>query len=177
MGREIRMVPANYEAPQSECKHWPVCDKKNGHFQPMYDESFEKAANEWLADCIAWMNGTHEDFKEYGKEYPYYWMWNSEPPDEKYYRKYKDEEAVWYQLYETVSEGTPVTPPFATKEELVDYLVKYGDFWDQNRGEGGWKIENAEKFVERGWAPSMIVMKYENGAKIQMPKDMDLAVA
>ena len=73
---------------------------------------------------------------------------------------------TWWQVYETVSEGTPVTPPFETQEELVEYLVANGDFWDQSRrAKGGssmpcgpWPREQAKKFVlGRGWAPSLIV--------------------
>ena len=39
----------------------------------------------------------------------------------------------WYQLYEVVTLGTPVTPAFATQEELITYMSEYGDFWI-NRG-------------------------------------------
>lgn len=62
----------------------------------------------------------------------------------------------WWQVWETVSEGSPVTPAFATREELIDYLVANGDAWDQKRGDGGWSRENAESFVGDGWAPSLI---------------------
>jgi hypothetical protein len=73
----------------------------------------------------------------------------------------------WWQVYETVSEGTPVTPPFATKEELIEYLVEHGDFWDQrNRHDyrcyvdpgcyPPWSRKAATTFVmEDGWCPSM----------------------
>jgi hypothetical protein len=72
--------------------------------------------------------------------------------------------ATWYQVYQTVSEGSPVTPPFATKEELIEYLVKFGDEWDQSRtAEGrqasaGWPRKAAEQFVKSEWAPSMMVV-------------------
>lgn len=62
----------------------------------------------------------------------------------------------WWQVWETVSEGSPVTPALATREELVAYLVEGGDAWDRKRGDGGWTRENAESFVERAWAPSLI---------------------
>ena len=65
-------------------------------------------------------------------------------------------------MYETVSEGTPVTPKFATKEELVEYLVTRGTFYD-----GPWKRKVAEAFVKEEWAPSMVI----NGGKIYEPKD------
>jgi hypothetical protein len=55
----------------------------------------------------------------------------------------------WYQVWETVSEGSPVSPAFATAQELVFFLVTYGDpVW------GRWELRNAEKFVSAGYVPS-----------------------
>lgn len=65
-------------------------------------------------------------------------------------------EGEWWQVWETVSEGSPVTPAFATRDELITYLVEHGDAWDQKRGDGGWAREAAESFVGTGWAPSLI---------------------
>lgn len=62
-----------------------------------------------------------------------------------------------WQVWETVSEGSPVTPVFATAEELMAYLVEGGDAWDRKHGEPGWKQENAEAFVRAGWAPSLVL--------------------
>src|SRR3972149_2238503 len=98
MGREIRRVPANWEHP-----------KQYGHYQPLYDKDFACEAREWLDNCISWDNGTHKDLQErpdLKKEYPFYWQWDGEPPNEEYFRP-KFENAEWYQVYETVSEGTP----------------------------------------------------------------------
>ena len=61
-----------------------------------------------------------------------------------------------WQVWETVSEGSPITPVFPTKEGLIDHLIEHGDLWDQKRGAGGWKRENAESFVDAEWAPSLI---------------------
>lgn len=76
------------------------------------------------------------------------------PPEREYYRSWKDEDATWFQVWETVSEGTPVTPPFATKEELIDYLVANGDFWDQKRrqeqNQGRYISMNCEPWSGRG---------------------------
>lgn len=41
-----------------------------------------------------------------------------------------DDELGWC-LYETVSEGTPVTPVFATAEELIDHLATIGQDYEQ----------------------------------------------
>jgi len=143
------------------------CDDE--HYQPMYDENFEDAAKEWKEDFLAWERGERPDYCGDESKKLEYWEWESDPPDRKYYRPYKDEEATWYQIYETVSEGAPVTPPFATKQELVEYLINNGDFWDQERlkkgddwGRKGWEKEEAENFVYGdGWAPSLVI---ENGA-------------
>lgn len=62
-----------------------------------------------------------------------------------------------WQVWETVSEGSPITPVFPTKEGLIDYLAQRGDLWDQHRGEGGWGIARASAFVNAGWVPSMIM--------------------
>lgn len=164
MGREIRMVPPNWEHPKKQTLH-------GFDYQPMRDRTFADEAREWLNDCIAWENGTHEDCAKHKEKYPFYWQWAGDPPDAEYYRPAWTEEPTWVQMYETVSEGTPVTPAFATKEELIDYLVTHGDFWDQKRGDGGWKRENAKQFVEAGWAPSMMVERTAAGTKINMPRD------
>ena len=150
MGREIRRVPPNWEHPKDE----------RGNYLPMHDKDFETAASEWIEEFNQWEAGTHEHQRAYPKECAdcqHYWQWAGDPPDEELYRPKFEVEPTWYQMYETVSEGTPVTPPFETKEELTDYLVDHGTFWDQSRGEGGWSRVAAEQFVKNEWAPSMVV--------------------
>lgn len=49
-------------------------------------------------------------------------------------------------LYETVSEGTPVTPVFGTAGQLVDHLVAVGEDW----GQGPYRREAAERLVATG---------------------------
>jgi len=75
-----------------------------------------------------------------------------------------------WQVWETVSEGSPVTPVLPTREALIDYLVEYGDLWDQ-KCDGGWKRENAERFVSSGFAPSLVVNVSVTGAEILSPRD------
>lgn len=83
----------------------------------------------------------------------------------------KWEQPTWYQVYETVSDGTPVTPPFATTQELIEYLVQYGDFWDQHRGDGGWIRAYAERFVESEWSPSLVVISLPDHTEFKTPRD------
>jgi len=165
MGREIRRVPANWDHPKQEGHY-------DGRLQPMFDETFEKAAADWKAEFAKWEAGERPDYCSDESKGLEYWEWNGSPPDRAYYRPWKDEDAVWFQVWETVSEGTPVTPPFATESELVDYLATKGDFWDQYRGDGPWEREAAAKFVGTGWAPSLMVEVTPEGSKIFAPRDL-----
>jgi hypothetical protein len=148
MGREIRQVPPNWTHPKND----------RGQDQPMYNEQFSVEFARWLTDFDRVRAGQLTDIER--ECYPLGladWLQDEgNPPDPKYYRPWSDAEATWFQVWETVSEGTPVTPPFETKAELVDYLATHGDFWDQSRGDGAWSREAAEKFVGDGWAPSMV---------------------
>lgn len=155
MGREIRRVPPNWEHPAfAYCKHKPTC---HTCYQPLHDQLYEEAANVWLENFAEWQRGERPDYFTEG-DAEYFWDWDGMPPDKHYFRTYKDEEATWYQVYETVSEGTPVTPPFETEKELIEYLVEHGDFWAQKRNEGAVSREAAKRFVYGlKFAPSIVV--------------------
>lgn len=155
MGREIRRVPPSWKHPENV-----YCPHLNGHkwshgdgpcFQPLYDESYDLAAQTWIKEF--------KKFKPSAKTAKYFWDWSGMPPKQEYYRpEWKKGTATWFQVYETVSEGTPVTPPFETQDELIAYLSTKGDFWDHRRGDGPWTRANAEAFVkEDGWVPSMMM--------------------
>jgi hypothetical protein len=138
-------------------------------YQPMFDQRFEDAAEEWKQEFAKWQAGERPSYytKKEGEPEPEFWEYHGGPPDRDYYRPWKDEEATWYQVWQTVSEGSPVSPPFETKEELIEYLVANGDYWDQARRDEGrttvmdcqpWSRKAAEAFVNGpGWAPSMVV--------------------
>lgn len=77
-----------------------------------------------------------------------------------------------WQLWETVSEGSPITPVFTTAEDLARYLSTTGDDWHHKRVERVKSLrargydepipqlptyEQALAFVCAGWAPSTMV--------------------
>lgn len=169
MGREIRRVPANWEHPKTE-RYFG----QESSYQPMYDQTFESASQEWCEAFAKWQSGERPEYftpTNYPADYQY-WEWENGPPDRAYYRPYADEEATWVQVYETVSEGTPVSPPFATREELIDYLATNGDFWDQSRGDGPWARASAIAFVNSGWAPSMMFVQSDEGSEFVDSRDI-----
>jgi hypothetical protein len=180
------MVPPGWEHPQTtEYNH--LTRREEQGYQPMYDEDVEGAFAKWVEEYRAWLAGGHDEViakcgeADYPKAEPYraFCNWLGQSPDPKFYRpKWDESAATWFQVYETVSEGTPVTPPFATKGELVEYLCTHGDFWDQRRrrdgvsGDNGpWTREQAERFVERGSAMSLVVESGPQGVSIQEPRD------
>lgn len=51
-----------------------------------------------------------------------------------------------WQVWETVSEGSPISPVFPTADELTEWLVGQG-----------YSREASEQFVKSGWVPSMVM--------------------
>ena len=163
-GKVIRRVPPNWEHPRDG----------EGDYLRLYDETYEDEIRKWIAGRELWLKGEHPEQQklpdrparnEWIDECPQddygYADHEGGPPDTDSYRPSFKEEPTWYQMYEEISEGTPLSPPFATKEELVDYLVEHGDFGYQRWPE--WETTykptraQAKAFVEQGWAPSMVV--------------------
>ena len=63
-----------------------------------------------------------------------------------------------WQVWETVSEGSPITPVFATAEELAKHLSDDGDCW-MRPGDTKPTYEAALKFVKAGWAASPVPLE------------------
>ena len=102
MGREIRRVPPGWEHPKRH-NQWGY------DFAPLYDKSYEEAQAAW-EEARRTFNRTDYTFEE----------WEGDAPDPSYYRPAWDEDTrTAFQIYETVSEGTPVSPVFESEEDLV----------------------------------------------------------
>ena len=150
MGREIRRVPPGWEHPQ---------DDRTGRYKPVYDNDYESAAREWIADLMAWEAGENvlpsgTDITTSREYCGYYWEYAGSPPDEEYYRRaWTADKATCYQVYETVSEGTPVSPVFDSLDTLVEWLVN----------EAGYSRAAAEQFAKNGWVMSAAFVVRSDG--------------
>jgi len=156
MGREIRRVPPDWEHPKEE-------NYRTGRpeYKPLFDQPFREAAEEWHRDYMAWADGTHPDAAEHKADHPYYWMWNGCPPDENFYRPdWPEESRTAFQVYQNVSEGSPVSPVFATEAELKAWLMTDPD----------WHLSDAaaHSFIKSAWAPSMII----SGGRLAMAEQV-----
>ena len=146
MGREIRRVPPTWQHPKDE----------KGQHVPLYDEAYEDALDNWIEEHRQWERGEHRyQLEGYGKDSQFWADWNGDPPSVESYRRerWTDEEATHWVMYENVTEGTPLTPAFATREELVDFLSTQKDFW----GKGPISRDAAEAFTQSGYAPSFVM--------------------
>ena len=77
-------------------------------------------------------------------------LWPSKEAEERFdaWEETEPPEGDGWQIWETVSEGSPISPVFASADELVHWLTK-----DEN---GAYSWEAAENFVHTQWAPSML---------------------
>lgn len=130
MGREIRSVPPDWEHPKDE----------KGHYLPLLDRPYLPRV--W----------DHVRYEAFWYLQPKHWKHIRELfttwPDPKYSRPWwPKHKATGFQMYETVSEGTPVSPVFATLDELKDWLISEG-----------YSEHAASEFCKHRWAPSVVLI-------------------
>jgi hypothetical protein len=84
--------------------------------------------------------------------------WVGQKKAAKKWKPTKPPKGPAWQLWETTSEGSPVTPAFDTPEELARHMIRDGgDF------------EKALEFVTgEGWAPTMV----SDGSSVRMAEDI-----
>lgn len=111
---------------------------------PLGDSWHDTRYDEHIASCP---NVEHDDC----------WQGHGEPPA-----------GEGWQLWQTVSDG-PISPVFATADELIDWMCQPVPVEKRRRDGGaafpsvpwdqGWRREVAEPFVKRcGWAPSFVMV-------------------
>jgi hypothetical protein len=145
MSRELRRCPPDWDHPRytpDTARH----PRMVGEYIPLYNQDFETKFAAWLDEALAWRAGTHPEYEADDPSW-YNFVENcSAPPEPEYYRSrhWTAGEATAYQIYETVSEGTPVSPVFPTQDALRAWLL---DTWRLTP-------EGADLFIRVGWVPS-----------------------
>lgn len=138
MSREIRRVPVDWQHPRDE----------KGNYIPMHDEDYETASTKWKSEFAAWENGTHTSLEKHPELKGTMEFWERDsPPDPDVCRPKFIGEPTHYQIYEDVSEGTPVSPIFATLEDMKVWLISQG-----------FSEYASTEFIRVGWAPSMVFL-------------------
>lgn len=176
MGLEIRRVKPDWEPPTEgrtnsstrEASQRYSPDNGWEQWHPHYDTDWLSEWRRWQVGRIRWylmrpliwlatMLGMFY-MKSYG--WP---RWCSEsyagdcggPPQWQSYRpRWSDKERTHFQLYETVSEGTPLSPPMPDVESLSQWCSEKRDIWP---GVGNMTYEDWLAFCRSGgWAPSLV---------------------
>ncbi len=115
MGREVRRVPANWQHPRVSVfaltqKGYKEIYLPIGPFEDLLTRVEEFKAK--LRNCRT------EDEQ--------YALLSNEPPSGDYMPNWPSSVATHYMMYETCSEGTPISPAFATPEALARWLTDTG---------------------------------------------------
>lgn len=135
MGRKVRRVALDWTPPD----------------HPHYDKSFDHAVQVWTNGKHAWESGADPDATKYS-QYTYE-EWNGSCPDDPaYYRpEWPEGTPLGYCLYETVSEGSALSPVFETPDALAQWMAS-NEIWGAR-----YTLEQATAFVSEGWAPTFVI--------------------
>lgn len=154
MGRELRMTPKNWEHPRNG----------NGDYIALLSGDYKKLFKEYKEGLNQWQKGYRDDFdgglqlKEADEQDMSYKEWAGERPYKvDYMPQWKDEEKTHFQMYETCTEGTPISPVMDTPEGLALWLEdnKASSFGSMTATYDQWLSA-----INSGYTPSAVL---ENG--------------
>ena len=121
MGREVRRVPATWQHPRDT----------QGNYLPLFDGFIDRYKT-WVKEYTQWERGYTITID--GTMVPRtvemlaltYTEWSGPCPDAAdYMPDWPDDERTHWQMYETTSEGTPLSPLCDTPEQLAQWLVDH----------------------------------------------------
>ncbi len=120
MGREVRRVPPDWKHP--EIGRYP-----NGaiKYQPKRKWSYKEAKADYDEEKAAWERGDFPFYASEENKKMSFEEWSGEAPNPDYYMpEFPEGSCTHFQMYETTSEGTPISPVMATIEELARWLAE-----------------------------------------------------
>ena len=123
MGREVRRVPKDWQHPKDE----------RGRLKPLFD-GYSEDVRAWDEGAAMWAKGMVRDWSNGGwkqrgdgVQSETYEEWDGERPSRSdYMPEWPAAERTHLMMYETTSEGTPISPAFETAEELAHWLADTG---------------------------------------------------
>lgn len=134
MGHEVRRVPEDWQHPKYD----------SGRYEPLYEDYetdykgfMEKLGKEGLQEALEWFGVA--------------------PNKDRYMPVWSEEEKTHYMMYETVSEGTPISPAFETPEELARWLA------DNGASAGPFSTANYEQWLRVCKGRSVVTVVFDNG--------------
>lgn len=134
MGREVRRVRKDWQHPKEEQYGREVYRALREGYADAKKRFEEKQASEGLQAALDWF-GVAPNQDDYMPEWP-------------------EAERTHLMMYETTSEGTPISPAFETPEELARWLADNGA---SAFGQMTATYEQWLAMAKVGWAPSAVV--------------------
>lgn len=160
MSREVRRVPADWQHPRYPNDHYER--HLRGRYIPLSDGGFAGADAEWTEGFNLWRSGYVKSYGDNPLEAvdpaehgPRFTEWHgARPSPDDYMPEWPEAERTHLMMYETTTEGTPKSPPFATPEELARWCA------DNGVSAFGSMTATYEEWLgvaRGGWAPSMVL--------------------
>jgi len=150
MSRELRMVRHDWKHPKGANGRYlglfEGCIRKWEEGRERWEEGFVWSYNEddWIAKNSKHLKMSYEDHN------------GPECSDRTHMPDWTDEEKTHFQMYETTSEGTPISPVFDNKNDLAQWLV------DNNASRFGSVTATYDQWmsiINSGWVPSFVMSK------------------
>lgn len=151
------MVPPGWRHPKSA----------EGKYIPLFKGSFTSADEDWNEGYAAWQRGEIENYgakdgeskwrpkSESALESVSYTEWaGGRPSPDDYMPAFPEGSATMLCMYEDTTEGTPISPAFATPEELARWLA------DNNASAFGGMTATYEQWLATclaGWSISVVI--------------------
>ncbi len=154
MGREVRRVPADWQHP----KHWTGGLRgPKERYKPLFPgEDYQPRVDQWDEECAKWKAGWRPDYcTDEDDRALCYEEWSGQRPHrEDYMPNWPVDQRTHLMMYETTSEGTPISPAFSTPEELARWLTdnNASAFGDSTASYEGWL-----RVASGGYACSMVI--------------------
>ena len=157
MGREVRRVPAGWQHPKDA----------SDRYVPLLDgQSVLDGQRQWDAGWLKWQEGLIESYSAEAADDvwgPHNEDWSSQdayrewagtrPEQTEVMPAWPAEQCTHVMMYETTTEGTPISPAFATPEELARWLT------DNEASASGHMTATYEQWLatcRAGSAPSLV---------------------
>lgn len=154
MSREVRRVSADWQHPKNE----------DGNYIPLYDGGgFAEADADWNTGFEKWRQGlcrsygSGETWEPIPEKYRYMRFTEyhgGRPSPDDYMPDWPAEQRTHLMMYESTSEGTPISPAFETPEELARWLA------DTDASSFAGMTATYEQWLgmaRGGWAPSAVM--------------------
>ena len=153
MGREVRRVPADWKHPKHFTAGIHGIEERYKPLSPGQD--YQSHVDDWDNGLTKWKSGFRPAHcTDPADKDMCYEQWNGQRPHrDDYMPNWPASERTHYMMYEDTSEGTPISPAFATPEDLARWLADTGasSFAGEPASYEGWlRVANG------GFAPSAI---------------------